>query len=85
LTFSEDYKRTYGIMPGNVASFAYDGMNILIEAIRNSGIEREDIQKYMSQTSFEGVTGIIQFDDKGNRKGNPGFVEIKNGIPVSLK
>lgn len=85
LAFSEEYKRTYGILPGDVASYAYDGMSILIEAIRNSGPDREKIQQSMAQISFDGVTGIIQFDEKGNRKGTPGFVEIKNGIPVSIK
>ena len=81
-SFSAEYKRKYGRLPGAVASYAYDGMNILIEAIREAGTERENIQKAMAEIKYEGVTGTIQFDDKGNRKGTPGFVVIKNGIPV---
>jgi ABC-type branched-subunit amino acid transport system substrate-binding protein len=43
------------------------------------------IQKAIADIKYEGVTGIIQFDDKGNRSGTPGFVEIQNGIPVQMK
>jgi len=60
-------------------------MNILIEAIRRAGTEREKLQKAVAGIKYEGVTGVIQFDEKGNRKGTPGFVEIKNGIPVTVK
>ena len=73
------------LLPGADADYAFDGMNILIEAIRKGGTERENIQKALAEIKFEGVTGTIQFDDKGNRKGKPGFVEIKNGIMVPVK
>ena len=85
IVFSSEYKEKYGRLPGTVAAYAYDGMNILIEAIREAGTERENIQKAMAAIKYEGVTGTIQFDEKGNRKGTPGFVVIKNGIPVSVK
>ena len=85
ISFCEDYNKTYGNMPGAVAAYAFDGMNILIESIRKAGTEREKLQKYIADINYDGVTGTIQFDDKGNRKGTPGFVELKNGIPVNLK
>ena len=82
LVFRNEYKKAYGKLPGAVAAYSYDGMNILIEAIRNAGLDRENIQKTISKMRFEGVTGLIQFDDKGKRVGIPGFIEIKNGVPV---
>jgi branched-chain amino acid transport system substrate-binding protein len=85
ISFSEEYKKTFGIMPGAVAAYAFDGMNILIEAIRKAGTGSEMIQKAMAEIKYKGVTGTIQFDDKGNRKGTPGFVEIINGILVPVK
>jgi branched-chain amino acid transport system substrate-binding protein len=85
ISFSDEYMKNYGTRPGIVAAYAFDGMNILIDAIRKAGIEREKLQKYITDIKYDGVTGTIQFDDKGNRKGIPGFVEIKNGIPVQLK
>ena len=54
-----------------VAAYAFDGMSVLIEAVRISGSpEREKIQEALSKIQYEGVTGRIQFDDKGNRLGN---------------
>ena len=84
-SFYEEYRKEYGSPPGAVAAYAYDGMNILIEAIRSGGTEREKLQETLKEFKYEGISGIIQFDEKGNRKGTPGFVQIKNGIPVSLK
>ena len=82
LVFRNEYLKAYGKLPGVVAAYSYDGMSILIEAITNAGLDRENIQKTISKMRFEGVTGLIQFDDKGKRVGTPGFIEIKNGIPV---
>jgi branched-chain amino acid transport system substrate-binding protein len=85
ISFSEEYTKTFGISPGPVAMYAFDGMNMLIEAIRKSGSDREMIQRSLADIIYEGVTGVIQFDDKGNRKGIPGFVEIKNGNLVLVE
>ncbi len=60
-------------------------MNILIDAIRSAGTDREKLQKRLEGIKYEGVTGLIEFDDKGNRRGAPGLVEIKNGLPVQVK
>jgi branched-chain amino acid transport system substrate-binding protein len=83
--FAESYQKTFGTPPGAVSAYAFDGMNILIEAIRKGGLEREDIQTAMKSITYNGVTGLIRFDNKGNRIGKPGFVSIKNGLPVRLK
>jgi ABC-type branched-chain amino acid transport systems, periplasmic component len=83
--FSEEFKKTYGRIPGPVAAYSFDGMNLLIEAIKNSGTDREKIQNYLSGIHYVGVTGPIQFDERGNRMGTPHLMEIKNGIPVSLE
>ena len=85
ISFSEDYEKAYGNLPGAVAAHAYDGMNILLEAIRKGGTEHETLQRSIAEIKYEGVTGLIKFDDNGNRRGKPGLVIIKNGIPVTLK
>ena len=38
----------------------------------------------MADINYKGITGTIQFDDKGNRKGTPGMMEITHGIPVRV-
>jgi branched-chain amino acid transport system substrate-binding protein len=83
--FRKEYQKTYGIYPGAVAEYAYDGMNMLIKAISSSGTDRERIQKALLNLKFEGVTGTIKFDGKGNRMGSPSSVQIKNGLPLPVE
>jgi branched-chain amino acid transport system substrate-binding protein len=69
-TFIKAYQNRYGSTPNALASYAYDGMNVLLEAIKRAGTGRENIQKSLSAIQYEGVTGPIRFDSKGNRIGN---------------
>lgn len=85
LAFRQEFQRTFGNMPGAVAAYAYDGMNVIIEAIKNAGLDRDKIQKSLANIKYEGVTGPIQFDKKGNRVGTAELMKIKNGIPVALE
>jgi len=83
LVFITGYKEMFGKRPGMIAAYAFDGMNVLIEAIRIAGSrEREKIQKALSGITYEGITGTIRFDDKGNRLGPFITVTLLNGIPV---
>jgi branched-chain amino acid transport system substrate-binding protein len=82
VAFRQDYERSYGKIPGTIAAYAFDGMNLIIEAIKNSGPDRNKIQKSLKELNFEGITGIIRFDEKGHRLGDPELIQIKNGIPV---
>lgn len=84
-SFSKAYQNKYGSTPNALASYAYDGMNVIIEAIKKAGTDRENIQKSISALHLEGVTGTIGFDDKGNRKGNLVVMKILNGLPVSVR
>jgi len=80
-SFQKEFQNTYHKMPCAVAAYTFDGMNILIEAVKNSGLKREKLKAAMSKTNYKGVTGNIQFDEKGNRKDAAKLIEIQNGIP----
>lgn len=82
-SFREEYYGTYGYMPGAVAAYAFDGMNIIVEAINNAGFDRNKLQESMASIQYEGVTGTIRFDKRGNRLGACHLMVIKKGIPVS--
>lgn len=85
LVFRDAYMKNYGKMPGMVAAYSFDGMNILIAAIRTSGGPgKEGIQQAISNIRHTGVTGQIQFDSKGNRSGSFVPENTKNGVPVTL-
>ncbi len=81
--FGQAYLERFGRLPGMVAAYAFDGMNILIEGIRKSGSsEHEKIQEALYGLTFNGVTGTIHFDSKGNRSGDPSIVKLSNGVPI---
>jgi branched-chain amino acid transport system substrate-binding protein len=85
LHFRQEYRNAYGKMPGMVAAYAFDGMNLLIEAIRISkSRDLDKIKQALSQIHYEGVTGPIRFDAKGNRNGNFAVMKILNGLPESV-
>lgn len=80
--FIKEFSAHYGKAPGMAAAYSYDSMNLLIEAIKKAGSsEREMIQKALSESNLEGVTGTIHFDEKGNRTGSFELMSLKNGIP----
>ncbi len=85
LSFQKEYQEKYGKIPGAVAIYAFDGMNLIIDAVRNSGFDREKIQESMSKSYFNGITGLIQFDENGNRMGAIELIEINNKIPVTVE
>lgn len=81
--FIQEYRKLFEKTPGPVAAYAYDGMNLLIEAIKVAGApDCEKIQKALKNINYEGVTGSIRFDGYGNRMGAFKTAKLKNGIPV---
>jgi branched-chain amino acid transport system substrate-binding protein len=84
-TFRKEFYEAYSRMPGIVASYAYDGMTMLINALKEAGgPDIDKIKKSLSQMTIEGVTGQIRFDNLGDRLGKCGLVVIKKGIPVAV-
>ena len=53
-------------------------MNMIIEAIRNSGSDPNKLQKILSKSQYQGITGAIRFDQRGNRMDANGLIEIHN-------
>jgi branched-chain amino acid transport system substrate-binding protein len=82
MNFIREFQKSWGYKPGPVAAYAYDGMSLIIKAVKNAGTSREQIQKYFKEVNYSGVTGIIRFDERGNRIGEVLLMKIKNGIPV---
>jgi branched-chain amino acid transport system substrate-binding protein len=81
--FADEYRKRFGSSPGMAAAYAFDGMNLLIQAIRIAGTsDREQIQKSLEKITYEGVTGIIRFDEMGNREGPYIISMLKNGVPA---
>jgi branched-chain amino acid transport system substrate-binding protein len=70
--------------PGPVAAYAYDGMTMLISAIRESGApDYLKIKQSLLNMDYRGVTGRIRFDDMGNRSCSLYPAVILNGKLVT--
>lgn len=65
--FVSEYKKRYGDL-GPYSGYSYDATRILLEAIKKAGsLDKAKIAATVAQTkNFEGVTGTITFDAKGD-------------------
>ena len=68
-------------------ALAYDAMMLMAASIRRAGsIDRKRIRDAIANTRFfEGVTGTISFNDRGDPVKSAVFMEIKNGNAGYLK
>ena len=82
--FRNDYMKAFGYFPDAVAAYAYDGMNVLVTAIKNSNFDIDILKDAMMKVHYPGITGDISFDERGNRSGKPKIMELQNGIPVTV-
>lgn len=48
-------------------AFAYDGVDLVIQAVKQVGTNREHIKDYLLGINYYGKTGTISFDELGNR------------------
>ena len=85
IAFQKEFKEVYGYQPGPVAAYAFDGINVIIEVIKNAGPDRDKIIDAFSKIDYrDGITGEIQFDKNGNRIGKPGLMRVKDGNPLVI-
>ena len=72
--FADDYKKKFGKDPEPFAAQAYDataiGLKALEAAIKGAGKlpSREAVAKAVRKAKHDGITGTIEFDDKGDPK-----------------
>ncbi|MCK5763123.1 MAG: ABC transporter substrate-binding protein [Clostridiales bacterium] len=85
IAFQKEFIKAYGYQANPIAAYAYDGINIIINAINKAGTDRDKIIDALAKTDYKiGVTGKIQFDKNGNRTGNTGLMIFRNGKPFII-
>ncbi|MEX2566515.1 MAG: ABC transporter substrate-binding protein [Cyclobacteriaceae bacterium] len=61
------FKKQFQRNPGLIAAYSYDGIQILVESIRNKGYSRREIRDRLSVLDYPtGVTGQIRFNNNGD-------------------
>ena len=81
--FQSNYYKRFVQEPDVFAAHAYDGMNIIIEAIHKAGLNRVLIRDILLDLKtfqgYQGITGKIIFDKTWNDIGDIWMVEVRDG------
>jgi branched-chain amino acid transport system substrate-binding protein len=81
--FNQNYYHRFGQEPDVFAAHAYDGMNIIIEAIHKAGLNRTLIRDLLTDLKtfqgYQGITGEIIFDASWNDVGPIWMTEVRGG------
>jgi branched-chain amino acid transport system substrate-binding protein len=81
--FQTNYLKRFGKEPDVFAAHAYDGMNIIVEAIRKTGLNRVLIRDLLTDRktfqNYDGVTGKIILDESWNNIRDIFIAEVHNG------
>jgi branched-chain amino acid transport system substrate-binding protein len=91
--FQSNYEKRFNIKPDVFAAHAYDGMNIILDAIHKAGLNRALMRDLLTDMKtyqgYQGITGKIIFDASWNDIGDIWQVEVKNGkfvfFPTAFK
>jgi branched-chain amino acid transport system substrate-binding protein len=84
--FVNSYRELYGVPPDLYAAHGYDAMMVLAEALRKSGPIASDFWKGITSIrEFDGVTGMIQFDERGDVQKFPRVYVVEDGNLVDYE
>ena len=84
--FVETYRKEFNSEPDMQASWEYDALNILINAIRKGGEDRAKIREAILATQgYEGIYGMYNFTPDGEGLHGGPFAIIKDGRPQMVK
>ena len=85
-SFKSKFEAKYGKIQ-NYSPYAYDAVYVMVEAMKRAN--STDPGKYLAElpkTDFQGVTGHIRFDGKGDITGGAVTVyQVKNGVWETLE
>jgi branched-chain amino acid transport system substrate-binding protein len=87
--FVESFREAYASDPNNGAGYAYDTLVLILNALDEGGCTREGVNEWLTTEveDIQGVTGMISFDEKGDRKFQEDLyikLEVKDGEFVEV-
>lgn len=87
-SFTEKYKKRFGVLPTANAAKIYDSLHLLAHAANQARSMRpDDLAEYLrTMEPWSGITGEVHFDDEGRVLGKNLLVkQVKNGKSTYLK
>lgn len=84
--YAAAYKKAYKEEYDTTAAWTYDGLNILVAAIKKAGENRDKIREAILATQgYKGVLGTFNFTSNGDGLHEVSVVQIDKGKPKLLK
>ncbi len=77
--FITKYKETYGEEPGVFAAQGYDAYKALASVIQQGARSSEEIREALLSIEFQGSSGFVNFDERGEVPGNFEVYVVKEG------
>jgi branched-chain amino acid transport system substrate-binding protein len=84
--FVKAFREKYGVAPDLYAAHGFDSLNVIYEAYRQGGTSALSFWKGMRGVrELAGVTGTLQFDEKGDVQKFPHVYVVRNGRAVDIE
>ena len=84
--FAEAYKKEYNEEFDSLSVWTYDGLKIMVNAIKKAGEDRDKIRQALLATQgYKGVQGNFSFTPNGDGLREVSIVQIEKGQPKLLK
>lgn len=80
--FVDGYKAAYNTEPDGFAGYGYDGLNLLVEGLKQAGGDASKLGEVLEKVKYVGVTGEFAFsaeDHNGLTEDSMIMVEVKDG------
>ncbi len=65
--FSRKYYNRFKCWPEAAAAYSYDAMMLMVNAVLAADADKEKLYKAVMDAHYNGSTGSLRFDDRGNR------------------
>jgi len=82
--FVDAFRRRTGTEPSAIAMYAYDSARLTIDAVERAGLNRARIRDELAGTSFQGITGKIEFNSLRGNTADPVLLKLQDGRWVRL-
>lgn len=80
--FVDGYQAAYNAQPDGFAGYGYDGLNLLVEGLKQAGSDTSKLGEVLEKVKYVGVTGEFKFtadDHNGLTEDSMIMVEVKDG------
>lgn len=77
--YVDAYKTEYDADLGPFSAQSYDAMMVIVKAVQAGATNGEEIKNKLYSMEFDGVTGEVKFDKKGDVGGNYDLFVVKDG------